>query len=220
MKKINGFCSLGLTLLLLIFHSNIFAGELNAPQQVIQETSDLLYDIVKKDKDKLSNREYIFNLVDDVIEPRVDLDKVSKLVLGKYWRTASEQQKTQFQKEFKGLLVNTYATAFTEFQDWTVHFLPMSLNPDDSRVIVKTEIIQASRPPVSVDYRMTLDNDGQWKAYDVIIEGISMVTNYKGSFATSIKNSGGLENVIKALAEKNEQSKTSSLTTEDVQISS
>jgi|TARA_R110002096_G_scaffold246654_8_gene438948 phospholipid transport system substrate-binding protein len=220
MKKINGFYSLGLTLLLLTFHSNTFAAELNAPQQVIQETSDLLYDIVKKDKDKLGNREYIFNLVDDVIEPRVDLDKVSKLVLGKYWRTASTQQKTQFQKEFKGLLVNTYATAFTEFQDWTVHFLPMSLNADDSRVIVKTEIIQAARPPVSVDYRMALDNDGQWKAYDVIIEGISMVTNYKGSFATSIKNSGGLENVIKALAEKNEQSKTSSVTTEVVQISS
>lgn len=220
MKKTNGFYSLGLTLLLSIFHSSTFAGELNAPQMVIQETSDLLYEIVKKDKAKLGNREYIFNLVDNVIEPRVDLDKVSKLVLGKYWRTASKQQKTRFQKEFKGLLVNTYATAFTEFQDWTVQFLPMSLNADDNRVIVKTEIIQASRPPVSVDYRMTLDNEGQWKAYDVIIEGISMVTNYKGSFATSIRNSGGLENVIKALAEKNEQSKTSSITAEVVQISS
>lgn len=220
MKKTNGFYSLGLTLLLSIFHSSTFSGELNAPQMVIQETSDLLYEIVKKDKAKLGNREYIFNLVDNVIEPRVDLDKVSKLVLGKYWRTASKQQKTRFQKEFKGLLVNTYATAFTEFQDWTVQFLPMSLNADDNRVIVKTEIIQASRPPVSVDYRMTLDNEGQWKAYDVIIEGISMVTNYKGSFATSIRNSGGLENVIKALAEKNEQSKTSSITAEVVQISS
>jgi phospholipid transport system substrate-binding protein len=82
---------------------------------------------------------------------------------------------------------------------------------DDNRVIVKTEIIQPSRPPVAVDYRMALNKSGDWKAYDVIIEGISMVTNYKGSFATSIKNSGGLDNVIKALIEKNEQSKTSSL---------
>ncbi|MFT6623988.1 MAG: phospholipid transport system substrate-binding protein [Cycloclasticus sp.] len=211
MNKINGFFLTGLFFVLSAVHVTVAADELNEPQKVIQETSNLLYNIVKNDQAKLNDRAYIFKLVDEVIEPRVDLDKISKLVLGKYWRTATEKQKSDFQKEFKGLLVNTYATAFTEFEEWTVHFLPMSMAADDNRVIVKTEIIQPSRPPVAVDYRMALNKSGDWKAYDVIIEGISMVTNYKGSFATSIKNSGGLDNVIKALIEKNEQSKTSSL---------
>lgn len=211
MNKINGILLTGLFFVLSAVHATVAADELNDPQKVIKETSDLLYNIVKNDQDKLNDREYIYKLVNEVIEPRVDLDKISKIVLGKYWRKATDKQKTDFQREFKGLLVNTYATAFTEFEEWTVHFLPMSIAAADKRVIVKTEIIQPSRPPVAVNYRMALNKNGQWKAYDVIIEGISMVTNYKGSFATSIKNSGGLENVIKALIEKNEQSKTSSV---------
>ncbi|MEH6502531.1 MAG: ABC transporter substrate-binding protein [Cycloclasticus sp.] len=211
MNKINGILLTGLFFVLSAVHVTVAADELNEPQKVIQETSNLLYNIVKNDQAKLNDRAYIFKLVDEVLEPRVDLDKISKLVLGKYWRTATDKQKNDFQKEFKNLLVNTYATAFTEFEEWTVHFLPISMAADDDRVIVKTEIIQPSRPPVAVDYRMALNKNGEWKAYDVIIEGISMVTNYRGSFATSIRNSGGLENVIKALIEKNEQSKTSSL---------
>jgi phospholipid transport system substrate-binding protein len=186
------------------------ANELNAPQRVIQETSDLLYDIIQKDNERLNNRQYVFQLVSEVIEPRVDLDKISRLVLGKYWRKASQDQKDQFQQEFKGLFVNTYATAFKEFDEWTVHFMPMSLDPTKKRVIVKTEIIQASSPPIAVNYRMAINKAGEWKAYDVIIEGISMVTNYRASFAKSIKRSGGLKNVINQLAEKNKRSEASS----------
>lgn len=184
--------------------------ELNAPQLVIQQTSDLLYGIIQKDKERLNNRDYVFQLVSDVIEPRVDLNKISRLVLGKYWRKASQEQKDQFQVEFKNLLVNTYSTAFKEFGEWTVNFLPMTLDPSKKRVIIKTKIIQPSRPPIDVNYRMARNKAGEWKSYDVIIEGISMVTNYKSSFAKSIKRSGGLENVIKQLAEKNKQSEASS----------
>jgi len=141
---------------------------------------------------------------------RVDLNKISKLILGKHWRKATDVQKAQFQKEFKNLLVNTYATAFTEFNDWTVKFLPMSLDPADKRVVVKSEIITASRPAIAVNYRMAKNKAGEWKAYDVIIEGISMVTNYKGSFSSSIKRSGGIDNVIKDLAAKNKLSEDAS----------
>lgn len=215
MKNLNSLLLTGLFSLLVAFSSTTFAAELNAPQKVLQETSDLLADIVKNDKDKLADREYIMQLVNDVIEPRVDLEKISRLVLGKYWRTATPEQKAQFQNEFKGLLVNTYASAFTELEEWTVHFLPMTLNPEDKRVSVKTEIIQPSRPPIAVNYRMAINKVGEWKAYDVVIEGISMVTNYKSSFASSIKKSGSLENVINMLAEKNKQSEAEQLALED-----
>ena len=210
MNKLKGFLTIGLLAFLISIASLANANDLNAPQKVIQETSDLLYDIIQKDKDKLDDRDYVFQLVNEVLEPRVDLDKVSKLVLGKYWRKATDEQKTQFQKEFKGLLVNTYSTAFKEFDEWTVHFIPMTLDPTKTRLTVKTEIIQPSRPPVAVNYRMAINKEGNWKAYDVIIEGISMVTNYKASFSKTIKKAGGLDKVIQQLAEKNKQSEAAS----------
>ena len=206
MNKIKGLFNAALLSLLLACPLSVSATELNPPQQVIQDTSDLLYCIIQSDKEKLRDREFIFQLVHDVVEPRVDLDKISRLVLGKYWRKASEQQKTQFQKEFKDLLVNTYATAFDEFEDWTVKFQPMSFEPEKKRIVVKTEMILSSRPPIAVNYRMAKNKAGDWKAYDIIIEGISMVTNYRGSFAKSIKKEGGLGNVIQQLVDKNSRS--------------
>jgi len=210
MNKINGLLNAGLLALLACLSAQASANDLNAPQQVIKETSDLVYKVVQNDKSKLDDRNYVFELVNEILEPRVDLDKVSKLVLGKYWRTANDEQKVQFQKEFKGLLVNTYATAFKEFDEWTIHFIPMPFDSTEKRLIVKTEIIQPSRPPVAVDYRMALNETGEWKAYDVIIEGISMVTNYKASFSKTIKAAGRLDKVILQLAEKNKLSETSS----------
>ncbi|MEW5007674.1 organic solvent ABC transporter [Cycloclasticus sp. 46_83_sub15_T18] len=207
MKILKGFFASLLLSLLITAASSVSATELSPPQQVIQDTSDLLYSIIKSDKDKLNDREYVFQLVHDVVEPRVDLNKISKLVLGKYWRKASKQQRIEFQKEFKHLLINTYATAFNEFDDWTVKFLPTSLTKNKKRVVVKTEMILTSRPPIAVNYRMARNKAGEWKAYDVIIEGISMVTNYKGSFAKSIKKKGGLDNVIQKLTDKNKRSR-------------
>ncbi|PCI22164.1 MAG: organic solvent ABC transporter [Piscirickettsiaceae bacterium] len=203
MNKLKGFLIATISILTLFAAPPVIAAELNEPQRVLQETSDLLYEIIQKDKDRLSDRNFVFGLVNDIIEPRVDLNKISRLILGKHWRKASDEQKTQFQKEFKNLLVNTYATAFKEFDEWTIHFLPMSLETTDKRVIVKTQIVMPSRPPIAVNYRMAKSKTGNWKAYDVIIEGISMVTNYKSSFSKSIKRSGGLDNVIKELADKN-----------------
>ncbi|HIF18377.1 MAG TPA: ABC transporter substrate-binding protein [Cycloclasticus sp.] len=210
MNKIKGLLIIGLMAFLSCATINASANELNAPQLVILETSDLLYGIIQKDRERLNNRNYVFQLVNEVIEPRVDLNKISRLVLGKYWRKASQDQKDQFQLEFKGLLVNTYAVAFKEFGEWTIHFIPMSFESTQKRVIVKTQIIQPSSPPIAVNYRMAINKEGQWKAYDVIIEGISLVTNYRSSFAKSIKRSGGLDNVIKQLAEKNKQSESAS----------
>ena len=96
MNKINGLLNAGLLALLACLSAQASANDLNAPQQVIKETSDLVYKVVQNDKSKLDDRNYVFELVNEILEPRVDLDKVSKLVLGKYWRTANDEQKVQF----------------------------------------------------------------------------------------------------------------------------
>ena len=98
MNKLNAFLRIGLSVLFISLASVASAKDLNAPQKVIQDTSELLYSIIKNDKEKLDDRDYIFQLVNEVLEPRVDLEKISRLVLGKYWRKASDEQKTLFQK--------------------------------------------------------------------------------------------------------------------------
>lgn len=180
------------------------AAELNAAQQPIQSTSDKLYQILQTDREALKNdRALVFQLVEEVVEPHVDFDRVSALVLGKHWRKASADHRDAFKREFKALLVNTYATAFTEFQDWSIQFIPMPSPNGEDRVVVRTEVIQPAVPPVSVDYRMHMTQGGNWQIYDVVIEGISMVTNYRTGFARQIKQTGGLESLIAELKRKN-----------------
>jgi len=185
---------------LLFWAGSALAIELNPAQQPIQQTSDKLYQILQTDREALQNdRQLVLRLVDEVVEPHVDFDRVSALVLGKHWRSAAPQQREAFKEAFKALLVNTYATAFTEFTEWSVHFLPMTLEQGTKKVIVKTQVIQPGAPPVAVDYRMRLSKEGRWQMYDVIIEGISMVTNYRTGFAQQIKQSGGLDALIAEL---------------------
>lgn len=132
----------------------------------------------------------------------MDFNRVSALVLGKYWKTANDAQKERFRQEFKTLLVRTYATAFTEYADWTIRYLPLKMEPEEDKVVVKTEILQPGAAPTAVDYRMA-NVGGEWKVYDILIEGVSLLQNYRTSFGQEIAQSGSLDGVINRLAERN-----------------
>jgi phospholipid transport system substrate-binding protein len=92
-------------------------------------------------------------LVDRIINPHVDFDRVAMLVLGKNWKTATPAQQDQFKKEFRLLMVRTYTTAFTEYSDWHINYLPLDGDPSDRKTVVRTEIIQSGGKPVPVDYQ-------------------------------------------------------------------
>ncbi len=177
------------------------AAELLLPQQAIAEASDKL-------KEKMQNPEFIkdfaqiTDFVESAIYPHVDFNRISALVLGKYWRDATLEERAQFNNEFRNLLVRTYSRAFVEFKDWSVRFLPLKMESDTSKVIVKTEILQPGIQPIAVDYRMVLIKD-KWKAYDILIEGVSLVTNYRTTFNNEIRNSGSLSAVIETLKTRN-----------------
>lgn len=177
------------------------AADMPLPQQAILEASDKL-------KEKLQNPSFIKDFaqvtqfVESTIYPHVDFNRISALVLGKYWRSASPEERSQFNKEFQNLLVRTYSRAFVEFKDWSVRFLPLKMESDASKVVVKTEILQPGIQPIAVDYRMVLIK-GQWKAYDILIEGVSLVTNYRTTFNNEIKNRGSLAAVIETLKTRN-----------------
>lgn len=181
--------------------SKAISADLMAPQIAIQTASNKLK---KRLQDKNGTQDFAqINLfVEEVINPHVDFNRISALVLGKLWKKATREEKLRFKKEFQTLLVRTYSRAFVEFKDWSVRFLPYKLKAGEKKVIVKTQILQPGIQPLAVNYRMILTK-GEWKVYDIMIEGVSLVTNYRTSIKNEVKKLGSLSAVIDELAKKN-----------------
>ncbi len=199
-KQYNVFGLLALLLSLLSI-TGANASDLLPPQKAIQEASDKLQQKLQ-DKGFSQNFAQVAQFVDQAINPHTDFDKISELVLGKLWNAASSDEKSRFKHEFQTLLVRTYSRAFVEFKDWTVRFLPLEMANGSNKVLVKTEVLQPGLQPISVNYRMLLAN-GAWKAYDIMIEGVSLVTNYRSTFSNEVKTKGSLSAVIDGLAKRN-----------------
>ena len=171
------------------------------PQIVIQHTSDELQKNLQKPEYK-NNFSKATHYVDKILEDHVDFDRVSILILGKFWKTATPEQQASFKKEFRTLLVRTYTTAFTEYANWTIRYLPLDMAEGENKAVVRTEILQAGAKPVAINYRM-VNLNGDWKVYDVLIEGISLVQNYRTSFTNEVSRTGSLDQLITELAQRN-----------------
>jgi len=174
------------------------------PETVVRETSDqVLAEVMQRKQELQAQPGKIYQLVEHIVLPRFDFQRMSRLVLGKYWRRASEQQRAEFSHQFQRLLVRTYSTAFKEFQGWEISYTPLRMNAGDQDVAVHTQVTREGAPPVDVVYRMHV-KDGDWKAYDVQIEGISLVTNYRSSFAKEVRRSG-MQGLIQRITELNDR---------------
>ena len=172
------------------------------PEKIIQDTSERMLTTLRNDRQLYEREpERVSYLVDEVLGPHIDFELTCRLALGRHWRTATTDQRQRFMKEFKKLLVRTYATAFPQLSEWELSFLPLRMPPDATDVVVKTQILRAGAPPVAVDYRMRRKSDG-WKAYDVSVEGVSLVTSYRSTFAQEIREHG-LDGLIERLASHN-----------------
>lgn len=185
----------------LIFVSiNLFANI--GPDELVRKTADDVISIIKQDKDiQAGDTNKIYKLAEEKILPNFDFERISRLVLGKAWRTATDDQKTQFKYEFKNLLLRTYAVALSKYKDQKIEYKPLRMKPTDEIVTVKTEIIQSGAQPIDVDYALAKQDNG-WLVIDIIIEGVSLVTNYRSQFASEIKKNG-MDSLIKELANKN-----------------
>ncbi len=200
LKKLFIFLVFGLVFGLLPV-SKAIAADLKAPQIAIETASNQLKERLQ-DENFTKDFAQINLFVEEVINPHVDFNRISALVLGKLWKKATREEKVRFKKEFQTLLVRTYSRAFVEFKDWSVRFLPYKLKEGDKKVIVKTQILQPGIQPLAVNYRMVLTK-GEWKVYDIMIEGGSLVTNYRTSIKNEVKRFGSLSAVIDELAKKN-----------------
>ena len=188
-------------LMILMSNTQVMADDLLPPQLAIETASNKLQEKMK-DKTFIKDFAKVNQFVNEAILPSTDFEKISSLVLGKLWKTATPDERERFKKEFQTLLVRTYSRAFVEFKDWSIRYLPIEMEADATKVIVKTEVLQPGLKPVAVDYRM-LQADGDWKAYDILIEGVSLVTNQRTTFSTEVQTKGSLNAVIDSLAKRN-----------------
>lgn len=181
--------------------SPTMAADVSEPQTAIEDASNKLK-VQLQDPSFVHDFKKITTFVNQVIYPHIDFDLISSLVLGKMWKEATPNEKDSFKKEFQTLLIRTYSRALFELKEWSVRFLPLNKEEDPKRVMVKTEILQPGLQPISINYRM-LHTDAGWRVYDIIIEGVSLVTNYRTGFKNDMERSGSLQEVIDQLTKKN-----------------
>jgi phospholipid transport system substrate-binding protein len=171
----------------------------DSPSQVIQDAANGLLKALDADRQTYRNNpSKVQALVDQYIQPHVDTQFCAQLVLGKYWRTATPQQRDRFINAFYHSMLNNYGAAIVEFTSNTLKVYPTRVGADTQNATVRTEMMRTSGPPVSVNYYMHRTADG-WKAWDVVIDGVSYIMSYRQDFQPQLAQQGGLDAVINRL---------------------
>lgn len=172
------------------------------PDVLVRNVTNEVLEIVKKDKDIQSgNTKKTLELVETKVLPHFDFVRMTRLALGREAKNATPEQLLRLTEEFRTLLVRTYSKALTEYRDQKIVFKPLTMKPEETEVRVRTEIQQSGGKPVALDYYLEKKPEG-WKVFDVEVGGVSLVTNYRSTFAEEIRM-GGIDGLIKSLAAKN-----------------
>lgn len=173
-----------------------------APDALIKSISEEVINIIKQDKDiKAGDRTKINELVDAKVLPHFNFNHMTALAMGRNWPKASQAQQAALVDEFRNLLVRTYSGALSNYRNEVIEFKPLRASPADTDVTVKSQVKRPGTEPINIDYSMEKTARG-WKVYDVVVAGVSLVTNYRESFNAEIRD-GGVDGLIKSLAKKN-----------------
>jgi phospholipid transport system substrate-binding protein len=192
----------------LYFSSLLAAADIIAPDVMLKQTSDEVIAVLKEKGEQIKeDPDLVYGLVHEYILPHLDEVTIAKLALGKNWRIATREQKLEFINEFRDLLIRTYGRSLSEFSDQQINYFPVRMEKGEEKVVVKSEVIQPGGPPIPVAYRMRIKDDA-WKVYDLSIDGVSLVTSYRGTFDQEVRK-GGIEGLLKYLKGKNADKATS-----------
>ena len=189
--------------LLAIAATGVWASAEVPPDVLARSVTDEVLAIVKADKELMAgnNPQKVAQLVETKVLPHFNFVRMTQLAVGRNWRQASADQQKVLTEEFKTLLVRTYTSAFTGYRNQTIEYRPLRMAPSDTDVVVKSLIKQPAGQPIAIDYSME-KLAGAWKVYDVKIEGISLVENYRNTFNNEIQR-GGVDGLIRTLSDKN-----------------
>lgn len=177
------------------------------PQALVKEASDNMLKALKDNEAELDqDPQKIFSLVQEILIPHFDFERMARLALGRSWRDASAEQQERFVEEFRLLLVRTYATAMLEYTNEEIRFMPFRDDVEKGRVNVPMEVIQPNGPSIPMVLSLYKNKQDEWKVYDVKIEGISLVTNYRSSFNRDIRTNG-MDALIESLSKRNDKAR-------------
>lgn len=187
--------------MLFVFNAGLALAQ-EAPDALAKRVMTDVIEVVKSDKAiQAGDQKKIAELVDAKVLPYFDFKHMTALAMGREWRSATPEQRDAVTAEFKTLLVRSYSNALSQYKNQIIDFKPLRMKPDDTDVIVRTEVKQSGAKPVAIDYQMD-KREGAWKVYDVMVAGVSLVTNYRETFSQEIKT-GGIDGLVKSLKEKN-----------------
>jgi phospholipid transport system substrate-binding protein len=171
----------------------------SAPDAVVQGIADDLGKAIEGHRAELQgDRDKLIRVIDGILLPHFDIDYASILVLGQYARTATPEQRARFAKAFYNSIAHRYAEGLLNYTRGRVKVLPFKGETNDRKTIVRTQVVLDDGKPLPVDYAFRKTKAGDWKAYDVIIEGISYITNYRNQVAAEIRKTS-LDDLIRRL---------------------
>lgn len=174
----------------------------DTPDALVKRIADEVITIIKSDKDMQNgNSAKVVQLAEEKVLPHFDFTRMTRLAVGRNWAQATPEQREALIKEFRTLLVRTYSTSLSQYRNQKIDVKPLLAAAGDQDVLVRTAVLQEGGPPIPIDYRMEKASDG-WKVYDVVIDGASLVTTYRGSFNDQIQRSG-IAGLVKSLQDRN-----------------
>jgi phospholipid transport system substrate-binding protein len=169
---------------------------------MVKRIADEVIAIVKSDKDlQAGNSAKVVALAEQKVLPHFDFTRMTRLAVGRGWSQATPEQREALTREFRTLLVRTYSNSLSQYRNQKIQVKPLQAAPSDEDVLVRTAVIQEGGPPIPIDYRMEKTPKG-WMVYDVVIDGASLVTTYRGSFNEQIQR-GGIDGLVKTLQDRN-----------------
>ena len=209
------FSVLIVTLVMLLLTTSIHAIDQRTPEQIVEETSSHVLRVLNDDNDRLKEDPSLINdLINETVIPIIDLTAMGKLILGKYWKTASEEQRTKFITEFKDMLIRTYAKSLVDYGHAKVKVLPNRGKKEGKYRTVQTELdIGSGKTPLQVAYVFRNNKEKEWKVFDLAVDGLSLIKNFRTSFGQEIKETS-LDALIERLATTNQSGVTDELPAE------
>jgi len=183
-----------------------------APEELVRKTADEILAEIKAHRDVYA-KDYakLYKMADEKVLLHFDFRRMSQWVLGRFWKQATPEQRGRFTSEFRDLLVGTYSQALLNYNDQKIIYLPVQRKPQDTEATVKTEVKQTGgQPNIPIHYSFYKNKDGAWKVYDITIEGVSLVTNYRSIYATKIREKG-MDALIAEIADNNKQKRAAGM---------
>jgi phospholipid transport system substrate-binding protein len=175
-----------------------------APDALVKSVTSEVIAIISQDADiQAGNPAKVAELVETRILPHFDFSRMTQSAVARNWQLATPEQQQALITEFKTLLVRTYSIALSGYRDQTIEYKALRAEPGATEVTVRTDLRQPGRERLNIDYDMEKTPAG-WKVYDIKIAGVSLVTTYRGTFASRVRD-GGIEGLIKSLWDKNRQ---------------